>query len=138
MNVLQNALKKLQMNHPFGGASIGNIMYKMITLLLVVFITGCSTPRMSSSLSIKNANGNISWASGINEKVYMPDSKRTITFISDDSVSAFFGAIEDKDEPCKSYYKNSSKVTICDESDVMLFKDDQLINTGFLNLYNGY
>ena len=55
MNVLQNALKELQMNPPFGGASIGNIMYKMITLLLVVFITGCSTPRMSSSLSMKNA-----------------------------------------------------------------------------------
>ena len=113
-------------------------MYKIITLLLIVFVTGCSTSRMSSSLSIKNANGNISWASGINEQFYMPDSKRTITFISDDGVSAFYGVLDEKDGSCKSYYKNTSRVTICDEGDVMLFKDELLINTGFLNLYNSY
>ena len=113
-------------------------MYKIITFLLIVFVTGCSTSRMSSSLSRKNANGNVSWASGINQQVYIPESRRTITLISNDSVAAFYGALEDKDQSCKSYYKDTSKVMICDEGDVMLFKDEQLINTGFLNLYNRY
>ena len=83
-------------------------MYKMMILLLTLFATGCSTS--PSSVSIKNANGNISWASGTNQQIYIPDSKRTIALISKENVIAFNGGLDDKNEPCKSYYNDKLKI----------------------------
>ena len=112
------------------------MMQKIILFILPAFLTACTLQQ--SPLSKENANGNIIWASGENEKFYMPESKDTIAFISTYSVIIFKRASYTIDNFCNYYYKETAKIKICDDGEAILFQGKNMINTGFVNLHNNY
>jgi outer membrane lipoprotein-sorting protein len=120
-------------------------MHKMIIILLALFCVSCTLKRQfpveSTNTNVNthtNENGNIVWASGGNEKFYMPESKNTIAFISNNGVVIYDRDANRSSDGCNYYYKEEAKLKICADGEAVLFQNEKMVNTGFVNLHNGY
>ena len=120
-------------------------MRKLIFLLLCIFVSGCTKNNMQVDKNTNqnlyanvNENGNILWANGQNEKFYMPESKSSIAFITQNEVIIYNKVDNPVIEHCVSFHREMAMVKICDENEALLFKNGILINSGFVNYHNVY
>ena len=109
----------------------------LITLVILI-ISGCSIQTHQSSRKaapMHNASGSISWSSGLTEEFSMPNSRRTITFKTNDGVVIYTRAKSSKYNPCDLYYHENVKILVCEDEEATLLIDGKRTNTGFFNLY---
>lgn len=114
---------------------------KLSLVFGAALLAGCVQAPMSPSI---NANGAIKWANGINEEMHISTSGSTLTFAAPQSLFSqagitIFSRIDSaRNGNCEHYYSEQAvktRMQICDNGEVTLIVEGQVVNVGALARY---
>ncbi|WP_299014937.1 hypothetical protein [uncultured Photobacterium sp.] len=114
---------------------------KIIAIFGAVLLAGCVQGPRAPSI---NANGAIKWASGVCEEMHISESGSTLTFTAPQELLApggitIFSRIDSaRNGNCEHYYSEGAvktRMQICDNGEVRLIVEGQVVNVGSLAKY---
>ncbi|GAL05575.1 hypothetical protein ACFFLZ_16235 [Photobacterium aphoticum] len=114
---------------------------KLSLIAAAALLAGCA--QMPPAPSI-NSNGAIKWANGVTEEMHISASGSTLTFAAPQSLFnpggiTIFSRIDSaRNGNCEHYYSEQAvktRMQICDNGEVTLIVEGQVINVGALARY---
>ena len=110
-------------------------------ILAAALLTGCIQVPHTTAI---NANGAIKWANGVREEMHISPSGSTLTFaapqniLSPGGITIFSRIDSARNGNCEFYYSEGAvktRMQICQDGEVTLLVEGQVINVGSLAKY---